>query len=48
VTDWRVGTRCRHFVDFTPSGANTFVAVFSGQMNLNVSNGEERQLSAAT
>lgn len=46
VVDWRIGHALPgHFVDFTPSGANTFVAVFSGQMNMIVSNGEERQLS---
>ena len=46
VIDWRIGHALPgHFVDFTPSDANTFIAVFSGQMNVIVSNGEERQLA---
>ena len=46
VIDWRIGHALPgHFVDFTPSDANTFFAVFSGQMNVIVSNGEERQLA---
>jgi hypothetical protein len=45
VTHWQIGHALPgHFVDFTPSGANTFIAVFSGQMNIVASNGEERQL----
>jgi uncharacterized cupin superfamily protein len=46
VTHWQIGHALPgHFVDFTPSGVSTFIAVFSGQMHLTVSNGEEVQLS---
>ena len=46
VTDWQMGHALPgHFIDFTPSGTTTFVAVFSGQMHVTVSNGEERQLA---
>jgi hypothetical protein len=34
-----------HAVDFTVAPALTFVAVFSGQMNITVSNGETRQFA---
>ena len=46
VTDWRMGHALPgHFIDFAPTGERTFIAVFSGQMHITVSNGEERQLA---
>jgi hypothetical protein len=46
VSSWQIGHALPgHFVDFTPSGASTFIAVFSGQMNIVASNGEQRQLA---
>ena len=46
VTDWQIGHALPgHFIDFTPTGVTTFIAVFSGQMHITVSNGEERQLA---
>src|SRR5688572_14122357 len=46
VSHWQIGHALPgHFVDFTPSAGNQFIAVFSGQMNLTASNGEERQLA---
>jgi len=46
VTDWQIGHALPgHFIDFTATGSTTFVAVFSGQMHVTVSNGEERQLA---
>jgi hypothetical protein len=46
VTHWQIGHALPgHFVDFTPMGASTLIAVFSGQMHMTVSNGEERQLA---
>tara|TARA_B110000438_G_scaffold294046_1_gene334819 strand:- start:2845 stop:3234 length:390 start_codon:yes stop_codon:yes gene_type:complete len=46
VTDWQIGHALPgHFIDFTPTSAPTFIAVFSGQMHITVSNGEERQLA---
>ena len=46
VTDWRIGHALPgHFVDFTPMGERTMIAVFSGQMHITASNGEERQLA---
>ena len=46
VTDWRIGHALPgHFVDFTPTGERTMIAVFSGQMHITASNGEERQLA---
>lgn len=46
VTHWQIGHALPgHFVDFTPMPANTLIAVFSGQMHMTVSNGEERQLA---
>ena len=45
VSYWQIGhTLPGHFVDFTPVQGPTFMAVFSGQMNITASNGEERQL----
>ena len=46
VSSWNIGHALPgHFVDFTPMAANTLIAVFSGQMHVTVSNGEERQLA---
>jgi hypothetical protein len=46
VTDWRIGHALPgHFIDFSPASAPTMIAVFSGQMHITVSNGEERQLA---
>lgn len=46
VTDWQIGHALPgHFIDFAPTSATTFIAVFSGQMHITVSNGEERQLA---
>lgn len=46
VTYWQIGHALPgHFVDFAPTGVPTFIAVFSGQMHLTVSNGEEVQLT---
>ncbi len=46
VTDWRIGHALPgHFIDFEPTGVTTMIAVFSGQMHITVSNGEERQLA---
>ncbi|MFL2769473.1 MAG: hypothetical protein ACJZ9F_00540 [Rhodospirillaceae bacterium] len=46
VTDWRIGHALPgHFIDFEPMDARTMIAVFSGQMHITVSNGEERQLA---
>ncbi|MFO1426260.1 MAG: hypothetical protein U1F11_04675 [Steroidobacteraceae bacterium] len=46
VRSWKL-TRSMpgHSVDFTPAPALTFVAVFSGQMDITVSNGETRQFA---
>lgn len=46
VSYWQIGHALPgHFVDFAPTGVSTFIAVFSGQMHLTVSNGEEVQLT---
>jgi hypothetical protein len=46
VIHWTVGQALPgHFVDFKPVSASTLIAVFSGQMNIIASNGEERQLA---
>jgi hypothetical protein len=46
VIDWRIGHALPgHFIDFTPVDGPTMIAVFSGQMHITVSNGEERQLA---
>ncbi|MCB2109092.1 MAG: hypothetical protein KDE14_15385 [Rhodobacteraceae bacterium] len=46
VEYWRIGHALPgHFVDFAPTGASTFFAVFSGQMHMTVSNGESVQLA---
>jgi hypothetical protein len=46
VSHWQIGHALPgHFVDFAPTGVPTLIAVFSGQMHLTVSNGEERQLT---
>jgi len=46
VKYWQVGEALPgHFVDFTPTSEPTVIAVFSGQMSIVASNGEERQLS---
>ena len=46
VAHWNIGHALPgHFVDFKPMPASTLIAVFSGQMNVTVSNGEERQLA---
>ena len=45
VSYWQIGHAVPgHFVDFAPVQGPTFMAVFSGQMNITASNGEERQL----
>ena len=46
VNYWQIGHALPgHFIDFTPTGASTFIAVFSGKMHITASNGEERQLA---
>ena len=46
VSSWQIGHALPgHFVDFAPTAAPTFIAVFSGQMNITASNGEQRQLA---
>jgi uncharacterized cupin superfamily protein len=46
VSHWAIGHALPgHFVDFAPTPETTLVAVFSGQMHLTASNGEERQLT---
>ncbi len=46
VSYWQIGHALPgHVIDFTRSDTPTLVAVFSGQMMLTVSNGEERQLA---
>ena len=46
VLDWRIGHALPgHFIDFSPMEERTMIAVFSGQMHMTASNGEERQLA---
>jgi uncharacterized cupin superfamily protein len=46
VNYWQIGQALPgHFMDFAPVPTPTFLAVFSGQMNVVASNGEERQLA---
>jgi uncharacterized cupin superfamily protein len=46
VSHWAIGQALPgHFVDFSPTPETTLVAVFSGQMHVTASNGEERQLT---
>jgi hypothetical protein len=46
VLYWRMAiSQPGHVVDFKPANELTFVAVFSGQMNITVSNGETRHFT---
>jgi len=46
VLYWEVATsQPGHFIDFTPSGEAKFLAVFSGQMDIIVSNGDIRHFA---
>lgn len=46
VNHWAIGHALPgHFIDFAPTPESTLVAVFSGQMHVTASNGEERQLT---